>query len=105
MNDKLKDFQVDFLFSAILELRSEKECYNFFCDLCTASELKSMSQRMQVALLLDQKKTYSEISERTSASAATISRVNRSLEYGEDGYRMVLERLKKISRDSTNEFA
>ena len=95
MNDKLRDAQVDFLFSAILTLESIDDCYKLFEDLCTAAEIKSMAQRMQVAALLSEKKTYAEIFEKTGVSTATISRVNRSLEYGADGYRKVLERLKR----------
>ena len=95
MNEKLQDPQTDFLFSAILTLESSQECYRLFEDLCTAVELKSMAQRMQIAALLDEGKTYAEIMEKTGGSTATISRVNRSLEYGADGYRTVLDKMKK----------
>jgi len=94
MNDKLRDPQADFLFSAILTLKTLDDCYRFFEDLCTASELKSMAQRIQVAALLQEGKTYSEIFESTGVSTATISRVNRSLEYGADGYADVLKKVK-----------
>lgn len=84
---------VDQLFDAILSLKNKEECYTFFEDVCTINELLSLSQRFEVAKMLRQKKTYLEISEKTSASTATISRVNRSLTYGNDGYEMVFERL------------
>ena len=84
---------VDQLFEAILSLKNKEECYTFFEDVCTINELLSLSQRFEVAKMLRQKKTYLEISEKTGASTATISRVNRSLTYGNDGYEMVFERL------------
>ena len=84
---------VDQLFDAILSLKNKEECYTFFEDVCTINELLSLSQRFEVAKMLRQKKTYLEISEKTGASTATISRVNRSLTYGNDGYDMVFERL------------
>ena len=96
MHNKLKDSQMNFLFNAILSLENMEECYQLFDDLCTAPELKSLAQRMQVASLLDQGKTYAEIIEKTGVSTATISRVNRSLAYGADGYRTVLDRLNKL---------
>ena len=86
---------VDQLFAAILCLKNKEECYTFFEDVCTINELLSLSQRFEVAKMLRQKKTYLEISDKTGASTATISRVNRSLEYGNDGYEMVFNRLKK----------
>ena len=94
MNPKLKDLNVDYLFKAILTLKTEEECYSFFDDLCTISELKALSQRLQVARMLSEQKVYSDIVAETGASTATISRVNRSLNYGSDGYRIVFERLK-----------
>ena len=93
MNDKLKDPQTDALFDAILSLQSREECYQLFEDLCTVSEIKSLAQRLHIAKLLNQGRTYSEIFEMTGVSTATISRVNRSLEYGADGYRTVLSRM------------
>lgn len=84
---------VDQLFEAVLSLKSKEECYTFFEDVCTVNELLSLSQRFEVAKMLRQKKTYLEISEKTGASTATISRVNRSLTYGNDGYEMVFDRL------------
>lgn len=83
------------LYQAILQLRSEEECYAFFQDLCTVTELRSMEQRFEVASLLDDGMIYNDILERTGASSATISRVNRSLSYGAGGYEKVFARMKK----------
>ena len=94
MNSKLKDMNVDYLFKAILSLETLEECYNFFEDLCTVPELKALSQRLQVAKMLHEHKVYSEIVQATGASTATISRVNRSLSYGCDGYQVVFDRVK-----------
>ena len=93
MNKKIHTEAVDQLFDAILSLRNRDECYTFFEDVCTINELLSLSQRCEVAKMLREKKTYLEISEKTGASTATISRVNRSLSYGNDGYEMVFERM------------
>lgn len=93
MNNKLKDEHADRLFEAILKLQSVEECYNFFEDIGTISEIKAFAQRFAVAQMLTEKKTYKEIHEKTGASEATISRVNRALNYGADGYRLALERL------------
>ena len=93
MNKKLKSGAVDHLFDAVLCLKNEEECYSFFEDLCTVNELLSLSQRFEVATMLKKHQTYLEIADKTGASTATISRVNRSLNYGNDGYEMVLERL------------
>ena len=93
MNDKLRTPSVSQLFDAILTLKNSNECYKFFEDVCTVNELISISQRYMVAKMLRENKTYLEIAEKTGASTATISRVNRSLNYGNDGYDMVLERL------------
>ena len=95
MIKKLKSEPVDQLFDAILTLESKEECYAFFEDLCTVNELLSLSQRFEVATMLRQKKTYLEIADKTGASTATISRVNRSLTYGNDGYELVFKRMKK----------
>jgi len=95
MNKKIKTEAVDALFDAILCLETREECYNFFEDLCTVNELLSLSQRFEVASMLKDHKTYLEIAEKTGASTATISRVNRSLTYGNDGYELVFERLEK----------
>ena len=93
MNGKIKNQHIDTLFKAILELRNSEECYMFFEDICTVSELNAIAQRLEVAKMLRSKMTYSEISEETGASAATISRVNRCLNYGADGYSLILERM------------
>ena len=82
------------LFEAILSLRDPEECRAFFQDLCTVAELKAMAQRLEVAQLLDQGLIYNDILQRTGASSATISRVNRALQYGADGYKAVLPKLK-----------
>ena len=87
--------QETLLFEAILALRDREECRAFFQDLCTVAELKAMAQRLEVAQLLDQGLIYNDILQRTGASSATISRVNRALQYGADGYKTVLPRLKK----------
>lgn len=94
MTSKLKDENLDYLFEAILCLETVDECYKFFEDLCTVLELKSISQRLQVAKMLNEHYVYSDIVNATSASTATISRVNRTLNYGSDGYEIVFERLK-----------
>lgn len=95
MNKKIQTEAVDSLFDAILTLESKEECYAFFEDLCTVNELLSLSQRFEVACMLKDKKTYLEIAEKTGASTATISRVNRSLIYGNDGYDLVFGRMDK----------
>ena len=95
MNKKIKTEAVDHLFQAVLTLKSPEECYLFFEDVCTINELLSLSQRYEVATMLKSHKTYLEIAEKTGASTATISRVNRSLNYGNDGYELVLGRLKE----------
>ena len=95
MNKKIKTDAVDSLFDAVLCLQSLEECYSFFEDLCTVNELLSLSQRFEVAKMLTDKRTYLDISEKTGASTATISRVNRSLNYGNDGYEMVFSRMKE----------
>ena len=95
MNQKLRELHVETLFQAILMLESMEECYNFFEDLCTVNELLSLSQRFDVATMLRKKKTYLEIAEKTGASTATISRVNRSLHYGNDGYELIFQRIEQ----------
>ena len=95
MVKQLKSEPVDHLFEAMLCLQSREECYSFFEDLCTVNELLSLSQRFEVAAMLKEHKTYLEIAEKTGASTATISRVNRSLTYGNDGYEMVFSRMKE----------
>ena len=91
---KLSNQEIDHLFEAILTLETQEDCYRFFEDLCTVHEIQSMAQRMEVARQLDEKKTYNHIAENTGASTATISRVRRSLDYGADGYRRVLNRIR-----------
>ena len=95
MSKKLTTEAVDHLFDAILSLQNKEECYTFFEDVCTVNELLSLSQRFEVAKMLRDQKTYLDIAEKTGASTATISRVNRSLNYGNDGYDMVFERMEK----------
>lgn len=97
MNRKIKTESVDNLFDAILSLENKEECYLFFEDICTINELLSLSQRFEVAKMLREQRTYLEIAEKTGASTATISRVNRSLNYGNDGYDMVINRLNKTA--------
>lgn len=94
MNSKLKDDNLDDMFRAVLCLKDVNECYNFFEDLCTVLELKALSQRFQVAKMLTEHRVYSDIVSETGASTATISRVNRSLNYGSDGYAIVFDRMK-----------
>lgn len=93
---KRDDKNLEFLFKAILQLEDIEECYDFFEDLCTVQELKSLSQRIVVAKMLSEKSVYTDIVSETGASTATISRVNRSLQYGCDGYDKIFERLKAI---------
>ena len=93
MSKKIRTSAVDHLFDAILSLKDSEECYLFFEDICTVNELLSLSQRFEVARMLREQKTYLEIAEKTGASTATISRVNRSLNYGNDGYDMVFKRI------------
>ena len=88
---KIRSSQTDLLMKAILTLNNEEDAYRFFEDLCTIPEIKSISQRLEVAYLLGKKETYQKIAEETGASSATISRVNRALTYGADGYRRVLD--------------
>ena len=90
----LENENLDALFSAVLELKTLDECRRFFDDLCTISELRSMAQRMEVALMLSDGRVYTDIEAETGASAATISRVNRCINYGKNGYNLVIDRLK-----------
>ena len=92
MSKNVRTEAVDHLFDAILSLENKEECYKFFEDVCTVNELLAFSQRYEVAKMLRQQKTYLDIAEKTGASTATISRVNRSLNYGCDGYDMVFAR-------------
>jgi TrpR-related protein YerC/YecD len=90
---RFKRDDIDKLFQAILMLESEEDCYRFFEDICTVNEIHAIAQRLEVAKLLNEKKTYSEIEELTGASTATISRINKCLVYGADGYKLVLAKL------------
>ena len=96
MGKNIRTPAVDELFEAILTLRDKDECYRFFEDVCTVNELLSLSQRFEVACMLRRHDTYLKIAEKTGTSTATISRVNRSLNYGEDGYAMVFARMKDM---------
>ena len=103
MNKKIKTEAVDHLFDAILSLQSKEECYAFFEDLCTVNELLSLSQRFEVAAMLKEGKTYLDIAEKTGASTATISRGNRSLNYGNDGYELVFSRMTEASEPDSEQ--
>ena len=100
MSKKIRTEAVDHLFEAILCLKDKEECYTFFEDVCTINEIQSLSQRFEVAKLLREKRTYLEIAEQTGASTATISRVNRSLNYGNDGYDMVFRRMEQEDQEN-----
>ncbi|SHF54532.1 Trp operon repressor family [Caldanaerobius fijiensis DSM 17918] len=97
---KIKDKMIDELFEAILCLKDVDECYMFFEDVCTINEIKELAQRFKVAKMLKDKKTYNEIAEVTGASTATISRVNRFLNYGSGGYNLVLSRISSKNADA-----
>ena len=103
MIEKIKSESMDLLFEAILTLESVDDCYKFFDDLCTSIELKSFAQRLHVAKLLDEHRVYNSIVTETGASTATISRVNRSLSYGCDGYKQVLAKIEKKKKEDSNE--
>ena len=92
---KKNAYEQDDLFEAILALKNKEECQQFFEDLCTISEMSAMAQRLEVAKLLREKKTFQEVVAKTGASTTTISRVNRCLQYGSDGYRLVLDRIEE----------
>lgn len=100
MVEKFKGMNVEFLFDAILSLQTQEDCERFFDDLCTVPELKAMAQRLEVARMLSDRMVYSDIVSKTGASTATISRVNRSLNYGSDGYQLVFDRLEQKKRES-----
>lgn len=95
INSKIKSDQTDGFFEAVLLLENMEECYKFFEDICTIKEIKAISQRLEVAKLLKVNKTYNEIEEETGASTATISRINRSLNYGTGGYDIIFNKLEK----------
>lgn len=102
MNKKIKAENMNFLIDAVLALETKEECMNFFEDLCTIPELKAMSQRLQVAKMLSENIVYSEIVEKTGASTATISRVNRSLIYGTEGYASIFNKLGDVDITASN---
>ena len=101
MSKKLRTEAVDYLFDAILSLENREECSTFFEDVCTVNELLSLSLIVEVANMLREQKTYLDIAEKTGASTATISRVNRSLNYGNDGYDMVFSRLNQQKEEES----
>lgn len=101
--DKLRGRELDQLFNAILSLRDLEECYRFFDDLCTVNEIQSLAQRLEVARMLREGNTYHKIETETGASTATISRVKRSLNYGNDAYGMALDRIKKKEPEEQTE--
>ena len=101
MNEKIHTRAVDNLFEAILSLKTREECYAFFEDVATINEILSLSQRFEVAGMLSAHKTYLEIAQKTGASTATISRVNRSLNYGNNSYEMVFDRVGNPTQDTT----
>lgn len=104
MNSKIKNPVTNRLFEAILMLKNVEECYAFFEDICTINEIQSLAQRWEVAKMLEHHKTYMEIAEQTGASTATISRVNKSLNYGSDGYKIMLERMENNYKDTENNY-
>ncbi|NLK50956.1 MAG: hypothetical protein GX295_00700 [Syntrophomonadaceae bacterium] len=102
VGSKLRDPLIDRLFEDILLLESKEECYRFFADLCTVGEIKALAQRLEVARMLYDNKTYAAIGERTGASTATISRVKRFLEYGAGGYSLILTREQTRKKKTTD---
>ena len=98
-NSRMNSEQADSFFEAVLSLETLEECYRFFEDVCTIKEIQSISQRLEVAKLLKTGKTYNEIEEATGASTATISRINRSLNYGAGGYELVFKNIGFIEED------
>lgn len=101
--NKLRGKELDQLFNSILTLKDLEECYRFFDDLCTVNEIQSLSQRLEVARMLREGKTYHKIESETGASTATISRVKRCLNYGNDAYEMVLDRVQEPAVSGTEE--
>jgi TrpR-related protein YerC/YecD len=102
---RLEGKEMDFLCDAFLSLETREECYRFFDDICTITEIKALEQRLIVAKMLKEKKTYLEIAGSTGASTATISRVNRCLNYGSDGYKIILSRLEEKEKEKEKETA
>ncbi|MBU2702628.1 TrpR-related protein YerC/YecD [Sporomusaceae bacterium BoRhaA] len=103
INPKLQDPHTDQLFRAVLAIENLEECYQFFEDICTISELKAMAQRLEVARMLKNGTIYDDIVTETGASTATISRVKRCLYYGADGYKMILPRLETTKKEEKPE--
>jgi len=101
VNPKIKTPCTDKLFQYILSMQTIEECYQLFEDLCTVHEIQAIAQRMEVAEMLDNKCTYVEIAAKTGASTATISRVNRALTYGTDGYKLAIDRVKQKNENKT----
>lgn len=99
---KMKSEETDHLFEAILSLKNLEECYRFFDDLCTFSEIQAMTQRLQVAEMLEAGSTFSQISKEIGVSSATITRVNKCLSYGADGYKIILARLNGLHTQEEN---
>ena len=95
---KVKKIISDSLFEAILKLETIEECYNFFEDICTYKEIESMGNRLEVAKLLNQGKTYEEILKETTISSSTLSKVSKALKYGPGGYKMIMEKIEKNSK-------
>ncbi|HKK94916.1 MAG TPA: YerC/YecD family TrpR-related protein [Anaerovoracaceae bacterium] len=93
-DSKFKNEAIDRMFEAVLSLETEEDCYRFFEDLCTVKELQEMSQRYHVARMLADKRTYTEIEKETGASTATISRINKCLVYGANGYKSTIDKIK-----------
>lgn len=102
MNSKIRQTHTDELFRAILMLKDVEECYAFFEDLCTVAEIRALAQRLEVAKMLREGRTYTEISELTGASTTTVSRVNKCLLYGADGYALILDRIREKEEDTAN---
>ena len=97
---KLRNSETDLLFEGILKLETVEECYRFFTDICTIKELQAMTQRLQVAKQLFEGRNYNEVYQDTGVSSATICRVNKCLNYGDGGYRMVLQRLEGTENEA-----
>lgn len=102
MNSKIKNPLTDNLIKCVMAMETEEDYYRLFEDLCTVHEIHAIAQRMAVAQMLDEKRTYIEIAEKTGASTATISRVNRALNYGSDGYKLAIDRLKENEKNERN---
>ena len=99
---KLRNTETDLLFEGVLKLETVEECYRFFTDICTIKELQAMTQRLQVAKQLCEGRNYNEVYQDTGVSSATICRVNKCLNYGDGGYRLVLERLEGTENEAND---